>query len=116
MTRINFVPQFIVQISITVFFQIYFSLHRGGLLSTSHINFSTPSTINIAAWRKTQGLSTLQQLPSNCLVASAQGQTETLASCRHQQHFSCLENGSGRNRLQLFFCRNRKVASARAHV
>ena len=48
-----FVPQFILQISITVFFQFF--LYKDGLLSTSHTNFSTSSTIDITLWRKTQG-------------------------------------------------------------
>jgi len=64
-----------------------------------YINFSTSSTIDIAVWRKTQGLCTVLQLASNCLVASARGQTETCASSRYQQKFCFLENGSGCNRL-----------------
>jgi len=88
-------------------------LYQGGLLSTSHINFSMSCTIDIAVWLKTQGLCTLLQLASNFLVASARGQTETHASYRYQQLFCCLENGSGRISQLLFCCRNRKVASAR---
>jgi hypothetical protein len=56
------------------------------------------------------------QLASNYLVASARGHTETWASYLYQQLFSCLENGSGRNTQQLFCCRNKKVASARALI
>ena len=82
----------------------------------SHINFSTSSTIDIAIWRKTQGLYALLQLASNCLVASARGQIETCASYRYQQQFCCLRNGSGCNGLQLLSCGNRKVASASALV
>jgi hypothetical protein len=55
-----------------------FLLYQGGLLSTSHINFSTSSTKDIAVWLKTQGLCTFLQLASNCLVASARGQTENV--------------------------------------
>ena len=88
----------------------FFFLHKGCLLSTSHINFATSSTVDIAVRR------TLLQLASNCSVASARGHTATWASYRYQQHFCCLENGSGRNRQQLFCRRNRKVASARALV
>ena len=61
-----------------------FLLYQGGLLSTSHINFSMSSTIDIAVWLKTQGLCTFLQLASNRLVASARGQTETCASYRYQ--------------------------------
>jgi len=67
-----------------------FLLYKGGLLSTSHVNFSMSPTIDIAVWIKTQGLCTLLQLASSCLVASALGQTETWASCRYQQHICCL--------------------------
>ena len=69
-----------------------------------------------AVWLKTQGLYTLLQLTSNCLVASARGQTETCASYRYQQLFCCLENGSGRIRQQRFCCRNIKVSSALALI
>jgi len=58
--------KFLLQISTTVF-RIFYT--KGGLLATSHINFSTSSTIDIAVWRKTQGLCTVLQLASNCLVA-----------------------------------------------
>ena len=61
---VNFVSQFILQIFVAVFFQFF--LYKDGLLLTSHINFSTPSTIDIAVWRKTQGLCTLLQPASNC--------------------------------------------------
>ena len=111
---VNFVPQFILQISVAVFFE-FFLLCKGDL-STSSINFSMSSTIDIAVWLKTQGLCTLLQLPSNFLVASARGQTETCASYPYQQHSSCLENGSGRFRQQLFCYCNRKVGSACAVV
>ena len=84
-------------------------LYKGGLLSTTHINFSMSSTIDIAVWLKTQGLCTLLQLASNYLVASARGQTETWASYRYQQHFCCLENGSGLNRQQLFVAATEKL-------
>ena len=37
------------------FFFLFFSFtHKGGLFCTSHIHFSTSSTIDIAVWRKTQ--------------------------------------------------------------
>ena len=86
-------------------------LYQGGLLSTSHINFSMSCTIDIAVWLKTQSLCTLLQLASNYFIASARGQTDTCASYRYQQLFCCLENGSGCIRKQLFCCRNRKVTS-----
>jgi hypothetical protein len=60
---------------------LIFFIH-GGLLSTFHIKFSTSSTTDIAVWRKEQGVCTVLQLASNCLVASARGQAETCASCR----------------------------------
>jgi hypothetical protein len=72
--------------------------------------------VRMAVWLKTQGLCTLLQLASNFLFASARGQTETRASYRYLQLFCCLENRSGRISQQLFCCRNRKVASARAVV
>ena len=74
-----------------------FFLYKGGLLSISHINVSTSSTLDIAVWRYAQCLCTLLQLASNCLVASARGQAETCASCRYRQQFRCLESGSGCN-------------------
>jgi hypothetical protein len=55
------------------------------------------STIDRAVWLKTQGLCTFLQLASNCLVASARGQTETCASYRYQQQICCLGNVSGCN-------------------
>ena len=74
-----------------------FFLYKSGLLSTSHVNLSTSSTIGIAVWRKTQGLCTLLQLGSNCFDASAGRQAQIRASYRYQQQFRCLENGSGCN-------------------
>jgi hypothetical protein len=41
-----------------------FLLYKYGLLSTSSINFSMSSTIDIAVWLKTHGLCTLLQLAS----------------------------------------------------
>ena len=94
-----------------------FLLYKGGLLSTSHINFSVYCTIDTALWRKTQGLCTLLQLSSNCLLANARGHTETCASCRYQQHFCCLENGSGCNRQQLFLLpRQRSCQCTRSRI
>jgi len=74
------------------------------------------STIDVAVWLKTQGLCTLLQLASNCLVDSARRQTETRASYRYQQRFCCLQHRSGRIRQQRFCCRNIKVSSALALI
>ena len=63
-------------------------LTQGGLLSTSHINFSTSSTIDIAVRRKKQGLCTLLHLASNCSVDIACLQIETCASDLCQQQLS----------------------------
>jgi len=68
---VNFVPQFILQISITVFFQY------------SRVTQDTRFEHITAASKQ-------------LLVASARGQTETCASYRCQQQFCCFENGSGR--------------------
>jgi len=85
--------------------------------TTSHINFSMSCTIDIAVWLKTQGLCTLLQLASDCLVASARGQTET---CERPIVISNISVASRKGLAAIgskrFCCRNRKVASARAPV
>jgi len=66
------------------------------LLSTCHINFSTPSTIDRAV-TKYPNLCTLLQAPRNDLDAIARGQAETCSSYCYRKQFLCLENESGCN-------------------
>jgi len=66
------------------------------LLATSHINFSTSSTIDIAV-KKYPNLCNLLQVPRNGLHATARRQAETCTSCCYRKQFLCLENGSGCN-------------------
>ena len=68
-------------------------LYKGGLLSTSSINFSTFSTTDL------MGKFTALQLACNYFVASARGQAWTCAFHLYQQQFCCLENRSGCNLL-----------------
>jgi len=58
-----------------------------GILSTTHINFSMSPTIEVAVWRNTEGLYTVLQAVSNCLVVSALGQAATCASYCYWQQF-----------------------------